>query len=192
MITCNTRATFGSRRFLWAQLGLLALGIGSLFCHDAHAAPLAGTIISNMAIGEYKEEGSSVVQTSRSNLVQTTIIPVYTFTLTANRSVQATAGQRVFFSHELSNTGNSTDRYNLSAANLTGDNFDYSNIVVYLDANRDGVPLAAIVWLPVNQWACWLAPPFQPVAVMPQLAMFSSPPPRKPAARTSKIPTAGR
>ena len=140
MITCNTRATFGSRRFLWAQLGLLALSIGSLFCHDAHAAPLAGTIISNMAIGEYKEEGSSVVQTSRSNLVQTTIIPVYTFTLTANRSVQATAGQRVFFSHELSNTGNSTDRYNLTAANLTGDNFDYSNIVVYLDANRDGVP----------------------------------------------------
>lgn len=140
MITCNTRATFGSRRFLWTQLGLLALSIGSLFCHDAHAAPLAGTIISNMAIGEYKEEGSSVVQTSRSNLVQTTIIPVYTFTLTANRSVQATAGQRVFFSHELSNTGNSTDRYNLTPTNLNGDNFDYNNMVVYLDANRDGVP----------------------------------------------------
>jgi hypothetical protein len=140
MITCNAKATFGSRRFLWSQLGLLVLAVISLLYSCAHAAPLAGTIISNMAVGEYKEEGSSVVQTSRSNLVQTTIIPVYTFTLTANRSVQASAGQRVFFSHELSNTGNSTDRYNLSAANLSGDNFDYSNIVVYLDANRDGVP----------------------------------------------------
>lgn len=140
MITCHTRAAFGSRRFLWGQLGLLALGVGSLFCHDVHAATLAGTIISNMAVGEYKEEGSSVVQTSRSNLVQTTIIPVYIHTLTANRSVQASAGQRVFFAHELTNTGNSSDRYNLSAANLNGDSFDYSTIVVYLDANRDGVP----------------------------------------------------
>lgn len=123
------------------QLSLLAACVGSLMMYNgAYAAPLAGTIISNMAVGEYREEGSSVVQTSRSNLVQTTIIPVYTFSLTADRSIQATAGQQVFFSHELTNTGNTTDRYNLVATNLTGDNFDYTNTVVYLDANRDGVP----------------------------------------------------
>lgn len=107
---------------------------------SALAAPLAGNIISNMAVGEYKEEGSSVVQTSRSNLVQTTIIPVYSLTLTANRSMQAVAGQTIRLNHELTNTGNSTDRYNLTLANLTGDNFDYTNLKIYLDANRDGVP----------------------------------------------------
>ena len=90
----NNQATFGSRWFLSLQLLLLLLGISSL-CY-ANAAPMAGTIISNMAIGEYKEQGSSVVQTSRSNLVQTTIIPVNSFTLQANRTIQASAGQRVF------------------------------------------------------------------------------------------------
>lgn len=140
MIRINSRAASGLRRCVWRQLGLLAIVLISLLSGGAPAAPLAGTIISNMAIGEYQEEGSSVVQTSRSNLVQTTIIPVYSFTLTANRTLQATAGQQVLFSHELSNTGNSTDRYNVSAANLTGDNFDYSNIVLYADVNRDAVP----------------------------------------------------
>ncbi len=123
--------------------GVLVIMYG--MSQSALAAPLAGNIISNMAIGEYKEEGSTVVQTSRSNLVQTTIIPVYSFTLTANRSIQAVAGQTIRLNHELTNTGNSTDRYNLSAANLTGDNFEYSNLRVYLDANRDGVPDGAAI-----------------------------------------------
>ena len=141
----NNQATFGSRWFLSLQLLLLLLGISSLCFGAAYAITPAGTIISNMAIGEYKEQGSMVVQTSRSNLVQTTIIPVNSFTLQANRLVQASAGQRVFFSHELTNTGNIADRYTLAAANIGGDNFDYSDIVVYLDANRDGVPDGAAI-----------------------------------------------
>ena len=139
----NNQATFGSRWFLSLQLLLLLLGVSSL-CY-ANAITPAGTIISNMAIGEYKEQGSTVVQTSRSNLVQTTIIPVNSFTLQDSRTVQASAGQRVFFSHELTNTGNITDGYNLVATNVGGDNFDYSDIVVYLDANRDGVPDGAAI-----------------------------------------------
>lgn len=145
----NNQATFGSRWFLSLQLLLLLLVISSLCYGNAYAVTPAGTIISNMAVGEYKEEGSTVVQTSRSNLVQTTIIPVNSFTLQANRNVQASAGQQVFFSHELTNTGNITDRYNLVAANVTngtaGDAFDYSDITVYLDANRDGVPDGAAI-----------------------------------------------
>ena len=130
---------------LLSSRGLLLLAMGgalgqALFCQTAMAAPLAGNIISNMAVGEYKEEGSTVVQTARSNLVQTTIIPVYNLTLTANHSVQASPNQQVFYPHELTNTGNATDRYNLSVSNVAGDNFDYSGIAVYLDANRDGIP----------------------------------------------------
>ncbi len=141
----NNQATFGSRWFLSLQLLLLLLGVSSLCFGTAYAITPAGTIISNMAIGEYKEQGSTVVQTSRSNLVQTTIIPVNSFTLQANRTVQASAGQRVFFSHELTNTGNIADRYNLAATNIGSDNFDYSDILVYLDANRDGVPDGAAI-----------------------------------------------
>lgn len=105
------------------------------------AAPLAGDIISNMAIGEYTEEGSTVVQTSRSNLVQTTIIPVAGFTLQANRSQNAVVGQTVRFNHILTNSGNIADNYTLTAVNATsGDNFDYSNLKIYVDANQDGLP----------------------------------------------------
>ncbi len=132
-------------KHLLSSRGLILLAMGGalgqgLLCQSAVAAPLAGNIISNMAVAEYKEEGSTVVQTARSNLVQTTIIPVYNLTLTANRSVQASPNQRVFYSHELTNTGNATDRYSLTASNAAGDNFDYSGLVVYLDANRDGIP----------------------------------------------------
>lgn len=144
-MTNNNQATFGSGWFLSVQLVLLLMLVSSL-CY-ANAVTPAGTIISNMAIGEYKEEGSTVVQTSRSNLVQTTIIPVNSFTLQADRTIQASAGQRVFFSHELTNTGNITDRYTLAATNITGDQFEYNNsdILVYLDANRDGVPDGAAI-----------------------------------------------
>ena len=94
-MTNNNQVTFGSGWFLSVQLVLLLMLVSSL-CY-ANAVTPAGTIISNMAIGEYKEEGSTVVQTSRSNLVQTTIIPVNSFTLQDNRKVQASAGQRIFF-----------------------------------------------------------------------------------------------
>jgi hypothetical protein len=42
-----------------------------------------------MAVGEYIEEGSTVMLTSRSNVVETTILPVQAFRLDADRSVQA-------------------------------------------------------------------------------------------------------
>ena len=122
---------------VWGQGILLC---ASFACQSVSAAPLAGQVISNMAIGEYKEEGSTVVQTSRSNLVQTTIIPVHSLTLVANRNVQAVAGQTLYQPHELTNTGNATDSYTLAASNATGDNFDYTGFAVYLDVNHDGVP----------------------------------------------------
>lgn len=103
------------------------------------ALPAAGTIISNMAVGEYIEEGSTVVQTSRSNLVETTIVPVYAFRLEQDRTVVTNAGQQVFFSHELRNTGNATDTYQLTLADPAG-GIEFADEAVYFDRNRDGVP----------------------------------------------------
>lgn len=103
------------------------------------ALPVAGTIISNMAVGEYIEEGTTVVQTSRSNLVETTIVPVYAFRLEANRSIEAARGAVVYFSHELRNTGNIADSYTLSLTDPVG-GLEFADEAVYFDRNRDGVP----------------------------------------------------
>ena len=112
---------------------------------SSFAAVLTRQIISNMAIGEYTEEGSTVVQVSRSNLVQTTILPVYSVNLTANNAKTVIAGQTVYFSHTLTNTGNETDQYTFVVSNNTGDSYDLSNLSVFLDKNNDGVPDGAAI-----------------------------------------------
>src|SRR5690606_37178511 len=95
------------------------------------AIPLAGTLISNVALGEFVEEGSTVVQSSRSNTVQTTILPVYALTLTATQSRYGVAGQMIRFSHELRNTGNSNDTYTLTLTDLASDAVNFTDEAVY-------------------------------------------------------------
>lgn len=97
-------------------------------------------IISNMAIGEYSEEGSSVVQVSRSNLVQTTVLPLYSVNLSSNNIKTVVAGQKVYFNHTLTNTGNETDQYTFTVSNNTSDNYDLTDFSVFLDKDNDGVP----------------------------------------------------
>ncbi|MEG0029506.1 hypothetical protein [Acinetobacter sp.] len=96
-------------------------------------------VISNMAVGEYKEEGSTVVQVARSNLVQTTVIPVYNLSLKDNRTEYVRPGQAVYYHHVLTNTGNERDLYNLLGSQIAGGSFTHSNIEIYLDADRNGV-----------------------------------------------------
>lgn len=103
------------------------------------ALPVAGTVISNMAVGEYIEEGTTVVQTSRSNLVETTIVPVYAFRLEADRSIEAVRGAVVYFPHELRNTGNIADSYTLTIVDPVG-GLEFADEAIYFDRNRDGVP----------------------------------------------------
>jgi hypothetical protein len=128
----------------------LALAVSAFMTSHAHAAPvntaltgaslpLAGSVISNMALGEYIEEGSTVKLTSRSNLVETTILPVQAFRLDADRSTQAVVGQQVLFSHELRNTGNIADSYQLTLTDPAG-GITYSDAAIYYDRNRDGQP----------------------------------------------------
>ena len=96
-------------------------------------------VISNMAVGEYKEEGSTVVQVARSNLVQTTVIPVYNLSLKDNRTEYVRPGQAVYYHHVLTNTGNERDLYNLLGSQIAGGSFTHSNIEIYFDADRNGV-----------------------------------------------------
>lgn len=142
------RSNSGRASRLARQLSPLALAICAAWPVQAattgqvlpnSALPLAGTIISNMAVGEYIEEGTTVVQTSRSNLVETTIIPIYAFRLEQDRSLVTNAGQQVYFSHELRNTGNATDNYQLVLTDPAG-GIEFADEAVYFDRNRDGVP----------------------------------------------------
>lgn len=133
----NTLNNSRPKLFNWVLTLLCMLMIQ----HSAWAA--TNSIISNMAVGEYSEEGSTVVQVARSNLVQTTILPVYSLSLVAANNKKAVAGQTVYFNHILTNTSNETDQYTFAVSNnSTGDDFDFvnSSLTVYLDANNDGIP----------------------------------------------------
>ena len=125
-------------------LGILLVTLLGVYQSSSAAVPTR-QIISNMAIGEYTEEGSTVVQVSRSNLVQTTILPVYSVNLTANSIKNVVAGQTVYFNHTLNNTGNEVDQYTFAVTNNTGDSYDFTNLSVFLDKDNDGVPDGAAI-----------------------------------------------
>lgn len=103
------------------------------------AAPAAGTNISNIATASYVD-GTSTTRTVTSNEVKTTVLQVGSFTLEQDRSATANPNGVVTLSHVLTNTGNGTDEFELDLLNVAGDDFDFSNIAIYLDANKDGVP----------------------------------------------------
>ncbi|NMM08153.1 hypothetical protein [Polaromonas sp.] len=103
----------------------------------AHAAPPpAGTSISNQASATYTD-GSNVVRTVTSNVVQTTVLQVSSLTLTANGAQNANAGSVTYYPHTLTNTGNGTDTFSLTTVNTGG--FTMSNVQIFAD-NGSGQP----------------------------------------------------
>jgi uncharacterized repeat protein (TIGR01451 family) len=121
-----------------AVIGLTLLATVALSGH-AVAAPPAGTSIGNQATASYLD-ATSTPRTATSNLVTTIVQQVGSFTLTADGSVLVAPGGQAGFPHTLTNTGNGSDTFSLTAANLGGDDFDLAGLVIYADANGDGVP----------------------------------------------------
>lgn len=122
---------------------LAVIGGVSLFSTQGMAAvtPMAGTNISNVATATYTDStGTERVVTS--NEVKTIVAQVGSFTLEANRTAQTTPNGQVTLPHILTNTGNGTDKFTVSLANLADDDFDFASgkYAVYLDRNKDGVP----------------------------------------------------
>ncbi len=116
----------------------LAVGACSLGLKPAHALAPAGSTINNQASGVYSD-ASGLPLTVTSNAVQTVVQPVAAFNLAADGTKNATAGSTVNFPHTLTNTGNAPDVFNLSVADLGGDDFNILP-VLRADANGDGVP----------------------------------------------------
>ncbi|MCO8080481.1 beta strand repeat-containing protein [Acinetobacter lwoffii] len=139
-----------SNRLQLTQLAAsIALVAGSAaFISSAHAAaPAAGTNISNVASATYTDS-TGASKSVNSNIVTTTVSPVGSITLVANRTATANPNALVSLSHTLTNNGNSSDTITLSVANITngsGDDYDFSGLKVYLDSNNDGTPDGAPV-----------------------------------------------
>ncbi|RYG67313.1 DUF11 domain-containing protein [bacterium] len=127
----------GSALLRGALFAAIALGLGFGNPKIAHALAPAGSTINNQAIGVYTD-GSGVPQNVTSNSVQTVVQPVAFMDLNANNNKNATPGSTVTFTHTITNTGNSTDYFNLSVADLTGDDFQILPSI-RADANGDGI-----------------------------------------------------
>jgi uncharacterized repeat protein (TIGR01451 family) len=120
-----------------AAVGLAMLAAAALHA-PANAVP-AGTTIGNQATASYLD-ATSTPRTATSNLVTTIVQQVAGLTLTADGNAIAAPGSQVAFPHTLTNTGNGDDDFSLAVGNLGGDDFDLSGLVLYADANGDGVP----------------------------------------------------
>jgi trimeric autotransporter adhesin len=117
---------------------IAALLLLSVFASNALAVTPAGTIIGNQATATY-QDSTGTARTSTSNLVQTTVSQVKSFTLTAAGAKTGTPGQTVYYPHTITNTGNGTDTYALNAA-TAGGTVTQTGLTYYVDANGDGVP----------------------------------------------------
>jgi uncharacterized repeat protein (TIGR01451 family) len=127
---------------LAASIAIIAGGLALVPAAYA-AAPVAGTNISNVATASYTD-GTNTPRTVTSNEVKTTVLQVASFTLEADRTATANPNGQVSLAHTLTNTGNGGDTFEINLANVAngtnGDVYDFTNIKVYLDANKDGVP----------------------------------------------------
>ena len=128
---------------LAASIALVAGGAAFVPAANA-AAPTAGTNISNIASASYTDStGNS--KTVTSNVVTTTVLQVASFTLVSDQTKTANANGQVSLSHTLTNTGNGSDTFNVGVVNEdtrnnTSDDYDFTGLNVYLDANKDGIP----------------------------------------------------
>jgi uncharacterized repeat protein (TIGR01451 family) len=115
----------------------LSLWLG-LFA-SAHAAPPpAGTSIGNQASVTYTDS-SGTSRTVTSNTVQTVVQQVASLTLTANGTKTSSIGSTVYYPHTLTNTGNGTDTYALTAVNAAGAAYTMTGVTIYAD-NGSGQP----------------------------------------------------
>ncbi len=137
-----SHTTGAFRRLATLRHGVLALVTAAAFAWTAtaaHAAPPAGTSIGNQASATYLD-ASGTSRSVPSNLVTTIVLQVASFTLTADGTLPSAPGGSAVFPHVLTNTGNGTDDFNLTAADLGGDNFDFASIQILPDADGNGVP----------------------------------------------------
>ena len=104
-------------------------------------APAANTVIGNQAAASYTD-ASGKTQSASSNQVNTTVAQIGGDTLSNTGNKTAAAGNTVYVPHTLTNTGNGTDSFTITAVD-NGATGTFSNVVIYADPNGTGVPSGA-------------------------------------------------
>ncbi|MBK7300475.1 MAG: DUF11 domain-containing protein [Moraxellaceae bacterium] len=139
----NNRQTCQNTSKVWrlnALAAAMAVAMGGFSAGAFAAAPAANSTIGNTATATYTD-ASAVPRSATSNTVQTIVQQVGSFTLTADATRYVAPGGQVVFPHTLTNTGNGSDTFNLSAANnAAGDDFEFAAFTIYADADGNGVP----------------------------------------------------
>lgn len=132
------------RRMAFVLLSIVTIAIFALAAMPVHAAAPAGSVIGNQATATYTDAGS-VSRSATSNLVQTTVQQVKSFTLnTTPQTRTAAPGSTVYYPHYITNTGNGSDTYSLTAP--TSGSFagapggPHTGLAYYIDADGNGVP----------------------------------------------------
>lgn len=101
--------------------------------------PKEGSVIGNQATATYKD-GSGESKTATSNLVETTVAKISGVSITSDQAKTVSVGGTILFQHTIENTGNGVDSYNLSYSDLNSGNINFSSLLVYPDADQNGVP----------------------------------------------------
>lgn len=102
------------------------------------AAPEAGAVIGNQAVATYQNSAGDTI-TVTSNTVETVVQQVAGVTLTSDNSETIAPGGKAFLPHVITNDGNGTDSFTLTAIETDTGTLDTSNLVFYPDADMDGV-----------------------------------------------------
>jgi hypothetical protein len=138
-----------------AYLALLALVLGLGIAYAV--APPANSVIGNQATASFTDS-TGAPRTATSNLVQTTVAQVNSFTLSQSQTKSVAPGGTVYFPHTITNTGNGPDTYSLNvldgtanavnsvlctqgtpAAPLSATN-GACNVYIYPDIDGNGIP----------------------------------------------------
>lgn len=134
----------GGRRIrsVWGGGGALVLGalmaLGGMGGAQAAPAP-AGTKIGNQALATFMD-ANNIRQESKSNEALTMVEFVGAFTLTADNTKSAAAGNTVPMAHTLVNNGNDKDTFLIKVADGGSSSPLMTKITIYPDVNGTGSP----------------------------------------------------
>lgn len=111
-----------------------------LLSMNTYAAPLAGSFITNQASSSFVDSRSGLSSNLSSNTVRAQVLPFPSVQLTAPQNIHHSPGTTAYLFHTLTNTGNVTTDYTLSATNQLNDSYDLNNLRVIQDNNGNGIP----------------------------------------------------
>jgi len=102
------------------------------------ATPEAGSVIGNQAVATYTNSAGDTI-TVTSNTVETIVQQVAGVTLTSDNTETIAPGGKAFLPHIITNEGNGSDNFLLTAVEDDSGTLNTSQLVFYPDANMDGV-----------------------------------------------------